>query len=110
MKVYDFKKAKELIDGKKDSIKRAILGMIEDWNWTAETIFEDGNYTKDLETIDSIAGIDGSAWATPSLSIEYKDGSEETIDCYTTNNVEFTSEQIKQMKSYAKMTGGKPKS
>ena len=30
----------------------------------------------------TIAGIDGSYWATPTLVLIFQDGTEQTIDCY----------------------------
>ena len=48
MKNYNFKKAKELIENSKDCIISASLGMHEDWFWTAETIWENGKYTREL--------------------------------------------------------------
>jgi len=48
MKYYDFHKAKQLIAENKENIVSASLGMHEDWFWTAETIFEGGEYKKNL--------------------------------------------------------------
>ena len=48
MKNYNFKKVKELIENSKDCIISASLGMYEDWFWTAETIWENGEYTREL--------------------------------------------------------------
>lgn len=36
---YDFKKAKDLIEAERENIARAYLGMREDWDWTADTVF-----------------------------------------------------------------------
>lgn len=83
MKSYDFEKAKRIVEERKDRISKASLGMYEDWFWTAETIFEEGEWKKDLDQTKTIGGIDGSRWATPGLRIYYKDGEEETfIPCY----------------------------
>jgi hypothetical protein len=79
---YDFKKAKDLIEAERENIKSALLGMREDWSWTAETVFEDGEYRVDLDTVEKIAGIDGSSWATPTLEIIYKDGDSKTVPCH----------------------------
>lgn len=79
---YDYKKAKDLIEEEKENIKEASLGMHEDWFWTAETIFADDEFKINLEEEGlTIAGIDGSAWATPVLEIEYKDGTIREIKC-----------------------------
>lgn len=48
MKTYDYSKAKKIIEENKNNLKSAALGMHEDWLWTAETIFENGNYKKEL--------------------------------------------------------------
>ena len=107
-KVYDFDKAKEIINSLKN-ILTASLGMIEDWGWTAQTIFEDKKFIDNYDKLEEIAGIGGSAWATPTLCIEFEDGSEENFDCYKQGTQEFTAQQIEEMKSFARNTGGKPK-
>lgn len=83
MKKYDFEKIFQFIEKNKEEIKTANLGMEEDWFWTAETIFKDGEYLLDLKAKDiKIAGIDSSSWATPTLLIEYKDGKEVKYPSY----------------------------
>ena len=80
---YDFKKAKLFIEQNKENIKEAYLGMHEDWFWTAETIFEDGEFKVNLDDKDlSIGGINGSYWATPVLQVEYKDETIKTFHCH----------------------------
>jgi hypothetical protein len=83
VKRYDFKKAVALIEREKDQISEASLGMYEDWFWSAETVFEKGEFCKELNDDTVIGGIQGSSWATPSIRIEYTDGREECIPCYT---------------------------
>jgi hypothetical protein len=83
MKTYDFAKAQKFIEDNISSINRASLGMDEDWFWTAETIFENGSFTKNLKSSKvDIGGINASTWATPTLEIEYKDGSIKKYNCY----------------------------
>jgi hypothetical protein len=82
MAKYDFKKAKKIIEDKMGEISSASLGMHEDWFWTAEQVFIDGEFIIDLDGVTQIAGIGGSGWATPVLQMEYKDGSEEVVPCY----------------------------
>ncbi len=83
MKQYDYLKAKKIINQNKDEITSAELGMAGDWFGTAETIYQDGKYTIDLDMPKlKIAGIDGSHWATPMLKLEYKDGEYQKFDCY----------------------------
>lgn len=81
-KKYDFKKAKMLIEENKNNVTIASLGMKEDWFYTAETIYENNKYEKDLDTIKQIGGIDGSCWATPVLHLQFNDDNEKFIDCY----------------------------
>jgi len=47
-KGYDFIKARKIIDNEKENLKLAVLGMYEDWFWTAEPIWENGEYGKDI--------------------------------------------------------------
>ncbi|MDG4509661.1 hypothetical protein ACTGW1_04375 [Streptococcus suis] len=79
---YDFKKAKTLIEAERENIERAFLGIREDWYWTADTVYEDGSFKIDLDTVEKIAGIPGSSWGTPYLEIEYKDGSSKMVPCH----------------------------
>lgn len=86
MKNYDFNKAKQLIEENKENLESASLGMHEDWFWTAETIWENGEYKKELfkdqfEHI-CIAGISGSSWATPTIQLKFKDGTSKMLSCY----------------------------
>ena len=122
MKNYNFNKAKQLIEESKDNLASASLGMHEDWFWTAETIWEGGEYKRILPdnadelqeqyikartnglsmylkkeegedfakpnpvyeqlTAHCINGIYGSGWATPTLQLCFKDGSEKMIPCH----------------------------
>ncbi|GGJ86257.1 hypothetical protein GCM10007063_05940 [Lentibacillus kapialis] len=86
IKKYDFKKAKRIIENKKDSIIEASLGMREDWFWTANVVFENGAYIVELDNIEKVAGIDSSDWATPVIRIEYKGEVEEVFECFTGDN------------------------
>jgi hypothetical protein len=112
MKYYDFTKAKNLIEQSKDCIQSASLGMHEDWWWTAETVFENGKFTRSIlsnedakemhseyvnrrkggmsifdDDVDKysaclIGGIMGSDWATPTLNLVYADGEDKMIPCF----------------------------
>lgn len=85
MKNYDYNKAKQII-GKDVDLSTASLGMAEDWTWTAQTIWEDGNFTVECDDPSGrilVAGIDGSNWATPTLVLSYKDGRETRQDCFS---------------------------
>lgn len=82
LRMYDFTKARSIVQKKWDLIETALLGIHEDWFWTAEAIMEKGMWTHSLEAGSEIAGIQGSSWATPALKLEYKDGTEEFIECF----------------------------
>lgn len=83
MKVYDYKKARKIIK-ETDGVKSASLGMYEDWSWTAETVWEDGKFTKKLLSKNmEIAGLNGSQWATPTLELELENGEVRMIECFT---------------------------
>jgi hypothetical protein len=83
MKSYDYKRAYDFIEQNKESIESVTLGMHEDWFWTADTVFEDGEYQKDLTIEPPIGGITGSSWATPVMQVNYKDGTTKVFNCYT---------------------------
>lgn len=83
-KEYDFKKAKKLIEEKKNEIESASLGMAGDWSWTAETVWtKEEGFVIDLDTVKTIAGISGSSWATPTLQMEYKNENILSVHCFT---------------------------
>ncbi len=85
MKNYDFDKAKGIID-KAENLKEASLGMHEDWSWTAETVFENGKFTKTLNEETEIGGISGSNWATPTLQLCFENSEEKMIEVSTGEN------------------------
>lgn len=83
-KEYDFKKAKQLIEERKNAIKSASLGMAGDWFWTAEDVWEkEQGFVIDLDTVEKIAGISGSDWAIPTLQMELEDGGTLSFPCFT---------------------------
>lgn len=83
MAKYDFKAAKKYIQMHSDLIDEASMGMDEDWFWTAEDVYKDGSFTKDLDQDDlKLGGINGSPWATPTLEVTFKDGTVVKKDCY----------------------------
>lgn len=92
MKKYDYKLAKQLISDSLENIEEATLGMREDWFWTAETVYSGTKgLMKDLENPElAIGGINSSDWATPTLYILYKDGTEEFKDCYIEEGISGT--------------------
>ena len=80
-KELDFKKAKEIIEMDKDNIDYVVGGLAEDWGYTSATIFKDDRYYDgSVEDYESFCG--ASYWATPSIEINYKDGTYEMFECY----------------------------
>ena len=57
MKKYDFKKAHDFIEAEKEVLAEATLGMHEDWFWTAETVWENGEYVVNLATVTLTSGL-----------------------------------------------------
>lgn len=92
-KLYDFKKAKQLIDKEKSVINQdlvsAYMGMKEDWSWTAEPVWtaEEG-YLINFEERNWIGGIDGSSWATPVIIFFSSDESQKMYECWTNGEQE----------------------
>lgn len=83
MKLYDFKKAAEIIENERpNGLKKAELGMYGDWSWTAKKVFGKGEYKVDLSTVKEIAGIPGSRHDRPVLVLTFKDGTKRTVNCY----------------------------
>ncbi len=79
---YDFKKAKKLIEeaAKTGDLVKASLGMEEDWYWTAQSVWDkEVGFLEELDNTKTIAGIDGSNWATPTLRLEYQNRASEDI-------------------------------
>ncbi len=68
-KIFDWNKAAQLIKDRKVSF--ASVGLQSDWEWTRDTIFEDGKPKLDASPYLS------SNWATPELDL---DG--EIVSCY----------------------------
>lgn len=79
---YDFEKAKKYIEDNQTKLNSVAMGMREDWFWTAETVWENGVYETELNEKTVIGVITGSNWATPTMLIEEKDGTEYFVDCY----------------------------
>ncbi len=109
MKKYNTCFIKNYIEEHKEEIETVTCGMREDWGWTAETIFEDGelstDYNWESEHI-SVAGISGSTWATPVMRVEFKDGREEVVDCYEDDGEKASQSQIAQQMAFSRATGG----
>lgn len=88
MKEYDYLKAKQIIEENKDNLKSVLLGMHEDWYWTADIIWENDKYVSEFPTEDSefenyeIGGIKGSSWATPTIKLIFKDDEVIMKNCY----------------------------
>jgi len=107
MRNYNASFIKNYIENNKDKIETVYCGMKEDWSWTADPVYENGEYLFDLnnKTV-SIAGICGSYWATPVMEVEFKDGETKIVDCYETDDKDCFESDKENMKLFARMTGG----
>ena len=56
MKNYNFKKAKQIILENVENLESASLGMHEDWFWTSETVWGNGEYKNELNDETTISG------------------------------------------------------
>lgn len=87
-KLYDFEAAIKYIQMHADLIDCALLGIGENWFWSAEVIYADGKFTipiKDISKLKigyAIGHSNGSDWGTPTLEIEFKDESTLFKKCY----------------------------
>ncbi|MGV2686327.1 hypothetical protein GNF82_18690 [Clostridium perfringens] len=62
--------------------------MYEDWFWTGEEVFnEREGVVEELDSIENIAGINGSTWATPCLRLSLKNGEDKCIACFIEDGV-----------------------
>lgn len=83
MKYYDFEKAKKIIEIEKNQgLVNAEMGMLEDWFWTAETVWTKTESYSENFINKKIAGIDYSFWATPILELFYEDGSSKQLEMF----------------------------
>lgn len=97
MKYYNYELAKKLIEklAELGVLKEASMGIHEDWFWTGQTIWQNGEYqtqyslvTNGYELIDldkkpELGGLTGSKWGTPVLQIIYTDDTMKVFNCYT---------------------------
>lgn len=108
-KKYNTSFIKNYIEEHKEEIETVSCGMREDWSWTAETVFWDGEFSSEYdwekENI-SVAGISGSPWATPVMEVEFKDGRTEIVECYADDGEQASKQQIAWQKVFARATGG----
>lgn len=65
-KFYSYSKIVEFISKYKNDADIVVVGIEEDWNWTAERVWDcqNGLRLKDEDVVE-IAGIGGSSWGTP---------------------------------------------
>lgn len=109
MKKYNTNFIKSYIEEHKKEIESVFCGMREDWSWTEDTVFEDGEFSSYYDWNKkhiTVAGISGSTWATPVMKVEFKDGRTEIVDCYVDDGEQASKSQIANQKAFARETGG----
>lgn len=82
MRKYDYKKAIEIIEAEKQNLVNVYLGMYEDWFYTADEVWANNKYKKNLEKEPEIGGIRCSYWATPTIKLIFANDEEKMIECY----------------------------
>lgn len=111
MKKYDTAFIKKYIEEHRDKIVSVCCGMKEDWFYTAETVFADGefdsSYNWNSKSI-NVAGISGSTWATPIMEVSFKDGRTEIVDCFFCDGNVAPPQLIAEQTAFVYMTGGRP--
>jgi len=87
MKNYDFKLARTIIEKftSLTEVESVSMGMQEDWFWTADTVWENGEFKKPLNEETEIGGIQGSGWATPVIQVDLVNGESHVFNCYQTD-------------------------
>lgn len=109
MNHYDTKFIKQYIEDNKERIDYVECGMKEDWNWTAETVYEDGQFCKEFKWERDrleVAHIDGSYWASPIMLVHLKNGNITHVECWVDDGIEAERSDILQRKLFAAATGG----
>ena len=109
MKHYDTKFIREYIEKNKEKIENVDCFMREDYRWTCDTVFSDGEFCKGFNWKDKyleVAGITGSTWATPTMEVEFKDGKIEKMECWIEDGKIASKERILEQKMFAAATKG----
>ncbi len=109
MKKYNAKFIKDYIEKNRDKIDTVSCGMREDWGWTADTVYENGEFKKGFRWNSSfieVMGIIGSCWATPVMNITLKNGKTEVVECWLDDGETISEREILEKKMIAKATGG----
>ena len=109
MKKYSTKIIKAYIEMNKDQIERVYCGIREDWHWTAEFVYDLGEYSSNYDWNDKhieVAGITGISWGTPVMKVILKNGDMQIVDCYEDDGTSVPAEKIMRQKAMAILTGG----
>lgn len=75
----NWKLLKEFIEKNKESFESIEAGLAEDWGHTSGEVWND---EKGYIPQDKTYVYDSSNWATPAISVTYKDGREETFEMW----------------------------
>lgn len=82
MRVFDWERCAKFIKENKEHISSIAAGLTEDWGYTGGLIYHDGDIVLEENTYVWLS----STWATPTMVIQYKDGTEEEMSCYIMEN------------------------
>lgn len=80
-RTLDWEKLREFIEtfAAEDQIVSINAGLAEDWTYTNDLVWANGKY---IDPIDVSSFFGQSVWATPSILVEYSDGSKKAYECW----------------------------
>jgi hypothetical protein len=82
-KLYDFNKAERTINNLKPlGLKQAVLGIEEDWHFTADIIWTKEEEFHENFKSKSILSINGSDWGTPTLRLIFVGNIMQDLPCF----------------------------
>lgn len=81
MRMYNYQLAKQIVNST-SGLESASLAIKEDYCWTAETIWENGQWLFNMDEKPKIAGIKGSFWGTPVIILNFYNGDEKIYYCF----------------------------
>lgn len=78
-KQVDWVKVKEFIEENKDIVQSVTVGLAEDWGYTSGEVWNstDGYISKEDTYVYA-----SSKWATPAMDVEFKNGTNETVEVW----------------------------
>jgi len=82
MRVFDWERCAKFIKENKEHISSIAAGLTEDWGYTGGLIYNNEDIVSEENTYVWLS----STWATPTMVIQYKNGTEDEMSCYIMEN------------------------